>query len=251
MDQRQKLAYLDAMGITAWQAREVLPGAMPSVVYVEPDVETPPTVNDEAFVEEGESPTKVSVVARKIQSDIGAVVPELEAEPPVDEKAKEPVEAPVEFAIGFLQIPNLLLLTELSEKQAPDFTQAETQLLQDVIFALAGEQALHGLQRTVFNWPTVGGKNLPQGMTTASEYVNSAILARYERSRFEHIVLMGDLTRKLFNWQGQSFEPGYHQLNDGMQIASSVSAAQCFTGRDHKRTLWEHIKPFRKTLLAT
>jgi DNA polymerase III psi subunit len=228
MNPAQRLVYLQRMGIAVWQARMPLPGAKPSVV------ERVVALLDAPCRPVQEIPQKTPAPAPRVE----------EIAVDVDSGPTENAAA-MAFALAFVELPRLLIVADLADAQAPDLSAAETQLLQDIVFALVGRDGLEYMQKSVFNWPLVSGNNIPRHRRAAQEFLHSAIQSKFERSGFTHLLLLGETISDLFT--------GSAVISTQRRpvVVSACGLVQCMLESQHKRGLWQQIKPLRDALLGT
>jgi hypothetical protein len=197
MNERQRMQYLEAMGITMFVPRWILPGARMSaqLAVAEPEVER---AVEQAAVESAAAPLEVAEIPaapRPVQAAVSEIMDTLRPRasvetPPVEEPGSTPtpavVEQPVQFALSIWRpVPALMILDTRHAGQALP-TQA---LLENIL--RAKEVALPPAKPDILLWPPAGVVPTP-GWGAAREMVQAFLQARLERQPARYLWLMGE-----------------------------------------------------------
>jgi len=196
MNERQRMQYLEAMGITMFVPRWILPGARMSaqLAVAEPEVEM---VVEQDPVELASEPPSYQIPAapRPVQAAVSEIMDTLQPQarvetPPAEEPApaptREAVEPPVQFALTIWRpVPALMILDSRHAGQALP-TQA---LLENIL--RAKDVALPPAKPDILLWPPAGVVPTP-GWGAAREMVQAFLQARLERQPARYIWLMGE-----------------------------------------------------------
>lgn len=195
MNERQRMQYLEAMGIAMFVPRWILPGARMSaqLAVAEPEVEDiapAPVESVSAPSQSAEMPTAPRPV-QAVSEIIDNLRPQARFEAsPTEEPAPAPThtaaEQPEQFALSIWRpVPALMILDTRHTGQALP-TNA---LLENIL--RAKEMVLPPAKPDILVWPP-GGVTSTQGWGAAREMVQAFLQARLERQPARYLWLMGE-----------------------------------------------------------
>ncbi len=196
MNERQRMQYLEAMGITMFVPRWILPRARMSeqlaVVELEDEeVEKPPVESASAPSQPVEMPAAPRPVQAAVSEIMDTLRPQTRVEAsPIEESAPAPArtadEQPARFALSIWRpVPALMILDTRHAGQA-----LPTHALLDNILR-AKEVALPPAKPDILLWPPAGVA-ATSGWGAAREMVQAFLQARLERQPARYLWLMGE-----------------------------------------------------------
>ncbi len=257
MNELQRQAYLEAMGVEHYFPRFQLPGALPSA-RCELPVAAPVAPAVEAVVEAMVPPVEQSVPAvtpaagggaQAAQALLGAAVTALEpARPsaPAASAAKPARARPVESASA-AEIPRFALTVARSQcgilivddGLTPEQDYAEyLRLLQNILIAVgAGPQAL---QLDPFVWPMMKSARVDQSAMAAQQTLAAYIDKQVQALSVRYLLVMGETPRRYL----PASEPS------GPLRLETPGAGRLLTEPGLKRQLWQELLPLRQALQA-
>ncbi len=194
MNERQRMQYLEAMGITMFVPRWILPRARMSaqLAVAEPEVEEvekPPVESASAPSQPAELPAAPRPVQAAVNEIMDNLRPQTRSEAsPIEESApaRAASEQPVQFALSIWRpVPALMILDTRHTGQALP-THA---LLENIL--RAKEVALPPAKPDILLWPPAGVTSA-SGWGAAREMVQAFLQARLERQPARYLWLMGE-----------------------------------------------------------
>lgn len=277
LSESTRLAYLQALGIRSWYARDELPGALPSPELTAeqlgldepaeletaeqnivdqttdqiptPQVETQPAVQAPSKVTPPSNlPDQVSTPVQSPQVNQPANTPAQTIEPkPVEVSTatdKPQVRAkPIRFACQLLLIPEqCFIISTLPQADAPGFSASQHQLMQDILFALEFTQGRP--QESLFSWPLVKSGHLPQGADVARKALQALIRSK-KLPDSALVLLMG---REAVELATQTEGISYDQFLESKPVASDEpfvclpSLEEMLTNQSLKRLAWQQLQ---------
>ena len=222
MNERSRIAYLDAMGIDTYVARVQLPGAAASLRRpVMPRTPAPP-----------ESPTSL---LREVIPAPAAVTParvSAESSPPTMEASDQgrPHDPVARFSLAAVVAGQLLWLEELQDSP---LSAVQVQLVQAMAQALgAGDEKPEVSQ---FDWPMHNNQQLDLGAGAASAALTGFIGRKLEQQTCRGVVLLGEQCR---------LRVPLDQLGAATVVAT-VSTAQMLGEPRCKKQAWRDLQALR------
>lgn len=196
MNERQRMAYLDAMGITMFVPRRVLPGARASVLAVLPQALSAEEVpSSDRHAQEVALPKQEVVEApRQIQAAVSDIMEtfarpagraEVIPEPPVAAPTAA-VEPAVQFSLSIWRPSPALMILDSRHAGGALPTQA---LLENILFAKG--LSLPPGKPDILSWPPAG-MTATSGWGAAREMLQAFLQARLERQPAQYLWLMGE-----------------------------------------------------------
>jgi len=247
LNELQRLAYLDAMGVETYYPRLQLIGARPST--------------------QCEMPARVAVQPRQAAADVASL---LAAEPkstggrplnvrelldiPANSKAGVSVEpARIEaspenapsYSLNVTLIHGSLLLVD--DCPAPQLHSGNyRKLLHNMVFALGlGKQAI---ENQPFHWPEAMKGHHDQGAEVAGEALQAYLARQVERGEVKYLLLMGaDANRYAIN---TDLPVGVLSRNEvyRLPVLSTLSASRMLQEPALKRQLWQQLQPLYQAI---
>lgn len=224
MNRVRRNAYLDAMGIDTYVAREQLPGAAPSLCRaVLPPAPPPAPPAPPAFL--------LREVAPGPADPSGTSAP---AVPPTTATAagdqQSPAGAVVRFSLAAILAGRLLWLEEL---QGSPLSAEQVQLVQGMARALGAGDEKPQVSR--FDWPIHNNQQLDLGEGAASEALAGFIGRRLEQQACQGVVLLGRQCRR---------RVPLDRLGAAI-VVTTVSTAEMLVDPRRKREAWRDLQPLR------
>jgi hypothetical protein len=234
----QRLAYLDALGIDSYISRSQLPAAAPSrrLRIVRP-VQATPAVPELLPAVPAPEPEPAAVSPGPAAKATSAGVdPPATARPvagvPAPEAPAAGVEAPPMFSVMACYLGGRYWLDEVPRSREPgDDYQV---LLQGICIALGWDPGKPVLER--FDWPMHHNRQLDQGQEAARHGFEGFIRARLEQRPVSGIVLLGEP-------EGGWFDAA---VFGGLQIVTTVSAWRMLRQPELKKVAWRDLKVARQ-----
>jgi hypothetical protein len=222
----QRLAYLDAMGIDSYVSRVALPGAAPSRRLR--------IVRRELAQAQREHPQEVGETASAVlRSKLDGEAPSRRPKPVPDAGVETPAPAadiPI-FSVAAVTLAGMYWLDEIppGRELGPDYTQ----LLQAICRALGLPDADPVAEQ--FAWPLHNSSQLAQGEEAARQGFSGFIGGRLERLRPSGVILLGDLDK---TW----FDPS---ILSELPVVTTVSAWQMLRQPTLKSRAWSDLQVLR------
>ena len=222
MNEIQRLAYLDALGIDSYISRSQLPAAAPSRrLRVVRTVEAAAAASQAAQQLLPAVPQPESALDSENQRPTtGAVQPD--AAPPTDNDATPMFSVAACFLAGHCWLDEIPRARELGDNYL--------QLLQGICYALGWDARAPVLER--FDWPMHHNRQLDQGQATARHGFEGFIRARMERYPVRGVILLGDTEA---GW----LDP---EVFSGLELLTTVSAWRMLKQPELKVEAWRDLK---------
>lgn len=187
MDERTRLAYLDAMGIESYFPIFRLPGAKPSercatAVAVQPQ---------RRRAQPAESETPAAPVRARKAPDFGDLL-EPESKPPSRSPAPAstpPRESVLRFELRLIHSDCGFLVVDSDSAQVPEGRLLR--FVSNLLLAVTRQRQIR-LSTTVFRWPMADNPLLGSGEAAAREALQASIAANAERHGVQRLLLMGE-----------------------------------------------------------
>lgn len=201
MNERLRMEYLDAMGITMFVPRRVLPCARASVAAMVPlavpqvaDAEEPPTPESSHPTVEMELRQNIQDAPRPIQTSVNDIMESFTRPVRQVEIIPEPAvvaptgaaEPPVQFALSIWRPSPALMILDSRHAGGALPTHA---LLDNILRAKGLASQLS--KPDVLSWPPAGMAPMP-GWDAAREMLQAFLQARLERQPAQYLWLMGE-----------------------------------------------------------
>lgn len=272
----QRLAYLQALGITQYVPLRPIAGAptLPVMVW-----ETEAAAADESATlnDPVEAPVAavVAEVVEKISTSVNAKIataPMPDAQAPstgsalsdndipqldlsrvkLDDVPKKAVVAKTSaqqrFTLAVLSLPQQVrLLVQLSQPDAPGLSAVEYRMLGDLLLALGSRQDINDSAIKLFRWPLVNNPRIAADASAARDGLLAFLAAAQAEQPIAKTVVLGTAPQTCFSHEvlGQAFALP--------ELDSAAGAGQCLMThslldlqRDWslKAALWQHLQAF-------
>lgn len=268
MNEQQRQAYLEAMGIQVYYPRQPLANALASPDYVWPEPAEP---------QAGTSPAEASDLASKTRSarpasarlvvDLDESRRERRRESPADSAAADTAAATQEaleqedakaapalqFRLAFYRPgPDLAVLSELPLQARADSAEAR-ELLGNILLALSVETRDSDWQAEIFNWPL--SPDMPAREATeehARQALGGFITQRRQQGGFSNLLLFSSRLAPLMPGAAKEQTSGdfpARKLNCQVCCVDSLQAMLALP--ELKREVWQQLQPLRQRLQAS
>ena len=238
MNERQRQAYLQAMGVDQYFPRVELPGALPSSLR-----ETPALLLEDEAVAEFDAPVSGSQPKPDLQQIkasmqvVGGNAGAVPAAQPVNKpKRSEPVEAASDipnFALTIARTESGILILDEGLSAEQDYTEY-LRLLQNILLAVgAGQQAI---QLDPFLWPMVQNAQIDQSETAARQTLSAYLSKLIDDLSIRYLLVMGDTAEQ------------YLAPVDSLLLVKTVSALHMLANPELKRQAWSDLQVLKKAL---
>jgi hypothetical protein len=253
----QRLAYLDAMGIDSFVSRRQLPGAAPTrrlcvvrgpaQVVAEPLLELQSEPQSEPRAEApgtGRSAVKQAANARapglgselrdslSKPVDRASIMPERATSPGLAKPQDEADATPL-FSLATCYVGGYFWLEEIPKSR--ELGNSYLHLLVNLGLALGLDCSRPSAER--FDWPMHFNRHLDQGMESARHAFEGFLRARLERYSVHGVILLGDVNADLLS-------PG---IFSGLETTVTVSARKMLTQPELKLQAWLDLKRLAHT----
>ena len=215
----RRLAYLEAMGVSAFVSRASLPGAAATCRLAVHRPRVSPAALRVPARSAGAPPVPEAIRADRRPPPSPA---------PVGRKPPSPQNVPV-FAVAATFAGGWLWLDEIPAGRTAG--RDHLHLLQSICLAL-GLPADPPVQE-MFNWPLGAGGQLDQGVDAARAAFSGFVSGRLERLQPARTLVLGE-------WDSQWYEPS---LLPAQAQKVSVSAWEMLRRPQLKRQAWSELKP--------
>ncbi len=213
MQEAQRLAYLNALGITQYVPLAPIAGApvLPEIPWddevaeaesgLPPPADVPAAVQEavQQTVEKSRSSTPVApavVVPSATQSD---EIPELDLSrvkpeaAPVAARPKASATA-TRFALAVVTVPQRMrLVFELALPDAPGFSAQEHRMVSDILLALNAQTELNDSITKLFRWPMVNNPRIAADASAARDALIAFLAAAQEQNTAPVTIFFGTL----------------------------------------------------------
>ncbi len=221
MNELQRLAYLDAMGIDSYVSRTGLPGAAPTL--------RARLLRREAQVQPANLVESMQLVDGLRKEKAPQRTP---APVPVQKSAPAPVDSGPVFSVLSCRVGNWLWLDEIprGREQSREYLQ----LLQSICAALGLPTEQPHLER--FDWPIADTRQMGNSEAAARDGFSGFLRGRLERNPVQGVVLLGVVDA---SWLDRS------SLGD-LKVVETVCAWQMLREPQLKRQAWNDLKSLRQ-----
>ena len=190
MNQAQRSAYLDALGIQQWVPRDFDGHVDEYDAYAgeqQPNTEQPPQSADSA----GADAAMAALTQPKATAEVQPVTPDTEqASETKPENTTTANEPPPQFRLmASLVAGQCLVINDIPHTDAHGWSAEHSQLLTNILAALNLDAG--SLQHTPFNWPMFHNSAIDQGEAVAGDAVQGFVKAQMQGQQPKFILLMG------------------------------------------------------------
>ncbi|WP_027328636.1 hypothetical protein [Marinimicrobium agarilyticum] len=249
MNEYQRQAYLDALGVEQYVPRWLLSVApepfaceLPAEVAREPRAERP--APEKAVTAPAAAPTPVSEVLDGMRQEPSR---RRTAEKPTSEPASaapEPVERVRPFTLSIWRSPLPVLVLDAREPRSAFPTD---RLLRNLLNAL-GPHDGQRVTEEVLPWPLVNNPAVKLTAEDARAELHTWLEAELSNGSVRHILLMGENAARYFLPEGQSYSEVLGQVQDlpRFNVSALVAPSLIELLRDptRKRPLWQSLQPW-------
>jgi hypothetical protein len=267
MNEQQRQAYLEAMGIQVYYPRQPLANALASPDYVwpepaEPQAGTHPAAgSDSAGKAKAARPASARVVVdldesrreRRRESPADSAAATQQAQEQAQEQEAANAEPALQFRLAFYRPgPDLAVLSELPMQARADSAEAR-ELLGNILLALSVESRDSDWQAEMFNWPL--SPDMPAREATeehARQALGGFITQRRQQGGFSNLLLFSSRLAPLMPGaardQGTGDFPA-RKLNCQVCCVESLQAMLALP--ELKREVWQQLQPLRQRLQSS
>lgn len=253
INELQRLAYLEAMGVDAYVPRLQLPGALASQLCAIPIVEEQASVEYAAEPVQPVQPVKAPVAVKGHAAAAHALFDDQ-----LDKKIRKPaavtkvasvrtqqtVQDSPQFSLSIVRASHILIIDGGLEGHINP--QDYLQLLHNMLFALgAGKQQL---SIDAFVWPMNKNNQIDQGEIAARQTLEAFLAKQAEQMSKRYFLVMGDVASRYVSRDplpvGEFVK--YGQLD--VQLIRTQSASQMLTQPHIKHEVWRDLAPLHRVL---
>lgn len=248
MNELQRQAYMQAMGVDCYIPRLHLPAALPSVLCEIPvlaEVPVASTVTNEAEAPVASAPKGKNGSAAAMQALLGEDEPtKAEGRQSVQAVTEELVQttsakAIPEFALSIVRGGNILIVDDgLPGHINPS---EYLQLLHNLLFALgAGKQQL-----TIdsFVWPMVKNTQIDQSETAARQTLNAFLSKQVDQLKAQYIIVMGEAAANYATRETLTTGMLHTHPQWQLPLICTNSASPMLGDPSLKRAVWNDLQP--------
>lgn len=251
MNEYQRQAYLDALGVEQYVPRWLLTVApqpraceLPEVVVGEPQTETPSPATARATPAPQAAPTPVSEVLEGMRREPSRQrAPEKPAPEPAN-PTPEPAERVTPFTLSIWRSPLPLLVVDAREPRAAFPTD---RLLRNLLNALGPHDAQR-VTEEVLPWPLVNNPAVRLTAEDARAELHTWLEAELANRSVRYVLLMGENAARYFLPEGQSYSEALGRVQDlaPFNVSALVAPSLIELLRDPtlKRPLWQSLQPW-------
>ncbi|PCJ27950.1 MAG: hypothetical protein COA96_01950 [SAR86 cluster bacterium] len=274
MNELQRQAYLDVMGIQTYFPRIVLAGAKPSPVYdfpieqlAEPDPKTNGRVRidretpKEKVRHQRSRPSEPSIekptIESKVESKAGVRseqsekrevtgLEQADKSPPLEEQDK------LKFSLRYIKInEQLAIIDEVPHQKSERLTREDLALLTAILTALCVDYADSEFKPESFSWPLAAQLSMKNDPAEeAKRALSGFIQMRHDTDKFSNLLVFAGQIDSLLVRQENELELRDFQAkgsNYFFTITRSLNSMLAYPSL--KRDVWQHLQPLRKRLL--
>lgn len=269
VDELQRRAYLDAMGVDSYMPRFVLPAAPPSLLCARP-LTAPQTGTEAAKAVPARAPDQLAALRSSAPEPAPAAATTASAaqqgsrhlrallDMPLVTECVEPSVAkaavangsaagPVRFSLVVMSVSQGILVLDDAGTDAE--ADAHTALLHNLLFALGVDTA--NSSRELFAWPKTSSARLESGAAAASQSLCAFLHRLVEHSGARALLLMGSSAAAYatpgVSEQGQA---RYPWARFAVPVFTVSSALQALREPGQKAPLWRELTALRRMLGA-
>ena len=242
MDESQRQAYMQAMGVDCYVPRLHLPAALPSVLCEMPvlaEVAEANAVTNEVDVPATPMPKAKNGSAAAMQALLGETKPKQSRQSTQAVVATSPAQAIPQFALSIVRGGNILIVDDGLSDQ---INSAEyLQLLHNLLIALgAGKQQL---TMDSFIWPMVKNAQIDQTETAARQTLNAFLSKQVDQLKPQYIMVMGEAAANYITDETLTNGSLYTHPQWQLPLICTHSASPMLADRSLKRAVWNDLQP--------
>ena len=286
IEEQQRHQYLDALGISSWLPRDVLPGAAPSADWIW-DFSYP--APDIPFAEKGTPGTSVAEAKAALNVDPAAArasltrsfgdapKPEVKealwkkdapAEPqkpaakpvlePVaddtahsDTDAQKPTKPQPRFKLALARYGCVLVVDSLPPQSLQDYSKQHDALAAAIVRSVSGAQVALQEKPSLLPWPAFASPTLPQGYDDALQTVQHKLDLLLEKGGVEAVLLLGESAAQMV--LDREEELGQlsgilFSLRADTKVLATHSLTEAMQVPGLKAEMWKQLQPLVKHL---
>ncbi len=251
MNELQRQAYMEAMGVDCYVPRLHLPAAMPSVLCEIPELAEVPVANTEP---------SVAPIAKGKNGSAAAMQALLGEDEPNKAQAQQSVEAVTEqlvqttsatsiphFALSIVRGSNILIV---DDGLPGHINPAEyLQLLHNIVFALgAGKQQL---AIDSFVWPMVKNSQIDQSETAARQTLDAFLSKQVEQYKAHYIIVMGETAATYITSEALATATLHTHPQWQLPLICTNSASPMLDDPSLKRAVWNDLQPLLSVIKSS
>jgi hypothetical protein len=257
MNELQRQAYMEAMGVDSYVPRLVLPAALPSQLCEWPVMEASPAspspVSASPDTITAETPAPVRAAGNGSAAAMQALLGE-NAKPSVKKvapaasqglvKANTNKKAVPHFSLSIISGNNILIVDE----SLPGHVNPEDYLLllHNMLFALGvGKQQL---SIDTFNWPVSKNSQVDQSETAARQAIDAFLAKKSEQLKSQYLIVMGASAANFVT--NKVLVAGVLTRHDylDIELIHTSSASPMLSDALLKRKVWQDLKPLHAAI---
>lgn len=263
MNESQRQAYLNAMGIQPYYPRLPIAAAKASPAYVfsAPPQTSPPAATPST------NRTAIDTAPASPRPSLGATSPAPRASPARPERVAQAtqVAAPaispavsanpgdeLRFRLNYYRISDdVAVIDEVPHQQARREAGATLSLLHAILQALSIDCSGVNFDPDNFNWPLMEGiamKNDPK--VEARKALSGFIAMRQQTDRFRHLIIFAAQVEDVLLPQAQQTNRDYMEEGGQYHITLTHSLQAMLAYPELKRDVWSHLQPLRLRLTS-
>ncbi|MDI3322983.1 hypothetical protein QKW35_01225 [Pontibacterium granulatum] len=286
IEEQQRHQYLDALGISSWLPRDVLPGAAPSADWIW-DFSYP--APDIPFVEKGTPGTPAAEANAALKVDPAAARASLtrsfgDAPKPEVKAALWKKDAPVEpqkpaakplleptaddashsdtadqknskpqprFKLALARYGRVLVVDSLPPQSLQDFSKQHDALAAAIVRSVGGAQVALQEKASLLPWPAFASPTLPQGYDDALQTVQHKLDLLLEKGGVEAVLLLGESAAQMVLDRDEdlSLLSGIlFSLRADTKVLATHSLTEAMQVPGIKADMWQQLQPLVKHL---
>ncbi len=248
MNELQRQAYMEAMGVDCYIPRLHLPAALPSVLCEIPELAEVPvakTVANEAAAPVTSTPKGKNGSAAAMQALLDDDAPIKEASPQsvktvtetlVQDTSANPIP---HFSLSIVRGGNVLIVDDgLPGHVNPS---EYLQLLHNILFALgAGKQQL---AIDSFVWPMVKNSKIDQSETAARQTLDAFLSKQVDQLKAQYIIVMGEAAASYISSEALATGTLHTHPQWKLPLICTNSASPMLSDPSLKRAVWNDLQP--------
>lgn len=286
IEEQQRHQYLDALGISSWLPRDVLPGAAPSADWIW-DFSYP--APDIPFAEKGTPGTPVAAVNAALNVDPAAARASLTRsfgsapKPEVKEalwkkdtpaKPQKPVITPVlepvaddtghndtaeqrpskpqpRFKLALARYGHVLVVDSLPPQSLQDYSKQHDALAAAIVRSVSGTQVTLQGKPSLLPWPAFASPTLPQGYDDALQTVQHKLDLLLEKDGIEAVLLLGESAAQMVLDRDEELSQLsgiLFSLRADTKVLATHSLTEAMQVPGIKADMWQQLQPLVKHL---
>lgn len=286
IEEQQRHQYLDALGISSWLPRDVLPGAAPSAdwiwdfSYPAPDIPfakkgTPGTPAAEANAALSVDPAAARASLTRSfgsapkpevkealwkkdapsQTQKSAAKPVLE--PVTDETAhsdtntQKPTKPQPRFKLALARYGRVLVVDSLPPQSLQDYSKQHDTLAAAIVRSISGAQVALQEKPSLLPWPAFASPTLPQGYDDALQTVQHKLDLLLEKGGVEAVLLLGESAAQMVLDREEELSQLsgiLFSLRADTKVLATHSLTEAMQVPGIKAEMWQQLQPLVKHL---